>query len=165
MSPTFRRMFALCAVALIAMSAPGCGKKKPTDPVPSLAQEDADDMVQQVAMMIASDRGGWLFDMLSTRESMPLGGPATGAPSLSDRVLLMSSTPGGGFRTNRDTLVVRGSMNFAFTYMYRDTASRDTVIWTPDVIEVDGVSLANGTKKIVQLTQRNEVVRPTGATG
>ncbi|TFD76026.1 hypothetical protein [Cryobacterium fucosi] len=27
------------------------------------------------------------------------------------------------------------------------------------------VTLANGTKKIVQLTQRNEVVRPTGATG
>lgn len=147
MSPTFRRMLILCAAALIAVSALGCGKKKnPVDPIPDLAQEDADDMMQQVAMMIASDHGGWMVDMLSTRASMPLGGPALPGPSLSQRVLMPASAGGGGFRTNRDTLAVFGSMNYLFTYIYSDTASNDTLLfYTPDVIQVDGVSTANGT--------------------
>lgn len=146
MSPTFRRMFALCAVALIAFSAPGCGKKKPTDPVPSLAQEDADDMVQQVAMMIAADRGGWLVDLQSTRASMPLGGPVVPGPSLSRRLLMMpASSGGGGFRTNRDTTAIFGSMNYNFFYFYTDTIGDSLGTYDSTVVQVDGISTANGT--------------------
>lgn len=146
MSPTFRRMFALCAVALIALSAQGCGKKgKPTDPNPGLAREDADDMVQQVAMMIATDRGGWLVDLQSTRASMPLGGPVVPGPSLSQRVLMPASSGGGGFRTNRDTTAIFGSMNYNFFYFYTDTIGDSLGTYGPGVIQVDGISTANGT--------------------
>jgi hypothetical protein len=151
MSGTFRRLFVLCAAALIALSAPGCGKKgKIVDPVPVLTQEDADDMVQQVAMMIAADQGGWLVDLQSTRESMPLNVPAVPGPmSLSQRVLMMpASSRGGGFRTNRDTLVTVASMNYAFFYFYTDTLGDSLGSYTPDtsgVIQVDGISTATGT--------------------
>ena len=145
MSPTFRRMLVLCAAALIAVSALGCGKKKnPVDPLPDLAQEDADDMVQQVAMMIATNHGGWLMDMQSTRASMPQGGPVVPNPSLSERVLMPASA-GGGFRTNRDTLTVFGSMNYSFFYFYTDTLGDSLGTYTPAVIQVDGISNANGT--------------------
>jgi len=148
MSPKFRQLILLCAAALMAVSAVGCGKKdKKTNPIPDLAQEEADDMIQQVAMMIASDYGGWLVDLHTTRSFMPAGGPpANEIASLSQRVLMMpASSRGGGFRANtHDTSVTVVDMNYTFNYFYTDTLGDSLDTYTPAVVQVDGISTATG---------------------
>src|SRR2546428_8971821 len=68
MSPSSRRhAIAACLVALLALVA-GCSKKKSTPPntEPQLTQEEADDIVQQLAYMTAVHSGGWILDVQST---------------------------------------------------------------------------------------------------
>lgn len=147
-SPTFRRLTALCMAAMIAVFAAGCGGKDgPTQPIiPELTQSEADDLVQQFAMMMASDHGGWMTDLLSTRDALPAGGPPVGpAKSLSRRLLLMPASAGRGFETNRDTSFAVGWMNYNINYLYTDTLSQDSIgTYNPAVVSVDAISLASG---------------------
>src|SRR2546428_13856641 len=73
MSPSSRRhAIAACLVALLALVA-GCSKKKSTPPntEPQLTQEEADDIVQQLAYMTAADSGGWILEVQSTFKATP----------------------------------------------------------------------------------------------
>src|SRR2546425_1425001 len=105
MERTPSRPLAVVAVALIAFGV-GCGKKSTKPPInPPISLEDADDLVQQVAMMTASDNGGWLVDIQSTIVSIPTPSPI--APSSAARLRNLLAVPAslnrGGFPILWDT--------------------------------------------------------------
>ena len=87
MFSTIRRLVVLGSFAVLAMLAVSCSPrgKGPTTVKP-LAVEDADDIAQQFGMLIATDRGGFLVDVLTTIEGVPLYGPPVG-PSLAARMV------------------------------------------------------------------------------
>ncbi len=74
MSPNSRRLTVLCAAFLVVALGTGCSKSstKPKTYIPPLTQEQSDDLVQQVAMMVSTDHGGWLVDFQSTLRGTPV---------------------------------------------------------------------------------------------
>ena len=119
MPPTLRRLFALAAALGIAVLGPGCSKKstKPP-PIEVLTQEESDDLVQQVAMMVSTDRGGWLVDLQSTLQSIPLLAPPGPQATLSRR-LFFPAAMRRGFGIDRDT-----------TFMVASTRAEKPVVST-----------------------------------
>ena len=146
MPSLLRRSFALW-LAILSLAAAGCGgKDDPTKPVtPTLSQDQADDLVQQVAMMIATDHGGWLVDIQSTLEQTPVDAPTT----LARRLNLMPASAGGFFRAlaDSDTTFTRAGMTYQVSYLYTDSGQTDTTVWYPGFVttRVEAVSQALGT--------------------
>lgn len=141
MTPTFRRL-CLGAVVLLAVLGTGCGKKNPNKPTPVvITQSQADDLVQQVGMSASLDHGGWLVDIVSTLESMPLGA----TPSMSRRVLMLPASSRPHVSVNRDTVFTRASMSYHIIYYYTDTHGDSLGAWADTVTQVDGESHATGT--------------------
>jgi hypothetical protein len=145
MSPKLRRLTYLCAVLLVAAVGTGCSKKttKPP-PVPPIAHEDSDDLVQQVAMMTSIDHGGWLTDLQSTVASVPQFAPGP-QPSLTQRVIGFSANPRSPVGVNRDTTFTSASMNFSAFYYYTDTQGDSLGAWADTVTQVDARITATGT--------------------
>jgi len=141
MASLLRRTIVL-GLAVLVMATMGCSKKdKKTNPVvPSLTQENADDLVQQAAMMIATDQGGWLIDVQSALESTPMEAPP--AP-LARRLDLVPASASPIVRTLRDSSFTRAGMNYTFSMSYADTV--DSTLWHPGVTTIDAVVHATGT--------------------
>ena len=139
--PSLLRRTIVLGLAVLVMGAMGCSSKdKKTNPLPTLSQEDADDLVQQAAMMLATDQGGWLIDVQSTLESTPIEAPP---PPLARRLNLMAASSNPIFRTLRDTLVTRAAMTYAFNYLYADTVD-SLPSWRPGVTIIDAIAHATG---------------------
>src|ERR1044072_8483959 len=145
MSPNFRRLTVLCAAFLVVALGAGCGKNstKPKNLIPPLTQEQSDDLVQQMAMMISTDHGGWLVDLQSTTQRIPQLAPP--GPSLRQRLFALpaSSSP---FRIGTiDTAFTVASMSYAFHYFYTDSSGDSTDAFADSVVQIDGNGLATGT--------------------
>jgi hypothetical protein len=143
--PSLLRRTLVLGLAVLAMAATGCSKDKTTKPtVPTLTQEQADDLVQQVAMMTATDHGGWLIDIQTTLASVPMEAPPG---PLARRLHLMPASAGPMFRAlaDSDTVFVRAGMTYHFKNLYSDTSSRDSALWFPGVTKVEVHSQALGT--------------------
>jgi hypothetical protein len=125
------RYASLVSLCVLAAFAAGCSKKSSTRPPIEITQEDADDLVQQVGMMIGSDNGGWFVDLESTIASMPLSEPMI--------------VPAGMTRVTRDTVVYRAGVNYLISYLYSDTTADSISQYNPAVHSVDGESSASGT--------------------
>ncbi len=143
MTPTFRRL-CLGAALLIAVLSTGCGKKstKP-NPIPPITQAQSDDLVQQAGMAASIDHGGWLVDILSTLESIPLG--RSTLPAMNRRVLRSPASARPGAFAERDTLFTRASMNYSIFYFYTSTSGDSLGAWADSVTQVDATSHATGT--------------------
>ena len=144
MPPTLRRLFVLAAALGIAVLGPGCSKKstKPP-PIEVLTQEESDDLVQQVAMMVSTDRGGWLVDLQSTLQSIPQFAPGRAARNRSLLAFPTGMRP--GFRIDRDTVFTVASMTDSFFYFYTDSSGDSLGAWADSVVQVDGICHATGT--------------------
>jgi hypothetical protein len=125
-------LFLTAALALIA--AGGCSNKRDPEPEQPLTQTEADDLVQAVGAMVATDLGGWLVEVQSTAQSIPVGSPTT----------LEGSR--GPFRIMRDTTFVRGAMNWRIHLTYQNGPNdADTIpSWDPTVTVADGFAQGKG---------------------
>lgn len=157
------RWLAVLAIGLLVLlcGCLGCGKTtKPRVDPPPLTQADADDLVQMVAMMTGSDRGGWLVDIQSTLASMPLPAP----PARGQRFeRLFAASPEGKHRfgiMTRDTIVTVGGVQYTFHYYYTDTHGDSADFWADSVVQIDGTSEATG--PIVADTTFNGFLRHLG---
>jgi len=107
------------ALALALFAAWGCGGSKQTPvtpPPPSITQKDADDIVQQIGVMVSANNGGW-FSML---ESMSAMLPA---------ILQNSQAFTGGHSrtvaeglprpvTLQDTIITKAGVTYSWTIFY-----------------------------------------------
>jgi len=145
MSPSSRRhAIAACLVALLALVA-GCSKKKSTPPntEPQLTQEEADDIVQQLAYMTAADSGGWILEVQSTFKATPKSVAPT--PGLSWGPELRMRAPVG---IERDTTVAGGQVFYNFHYEYIAVVNNQEVrdpVWDSTKVQVEATFFGSGT--------------------
>jgi len=155
MPPSSRRhAIAACLVSLLALAA-GCGSKKSTPPNTELqlTQEEADDVVQQLAYMTAADSGGWILEVQSTFKAIPKSVAAT--PSLGRGPELRMRVPVG---IERDTVVAGGQMFYNFHYEYIAVVNNQEVrdpVWDSTKVQVEAMFF----------TSPNSTVTPTAGNG
>jgi len=145
MPPSSRRhAIAACLVSLLALAA-GCGSKKSTPPNTELqlTQEEADDVVQQLAYMTAADSGGWILEVQSTFKAIPKSVAAT--PSLGRGPELRMRVPVG---IERDTVVAGGQVFYNFHYEYIAVVNNQEVrdpVWDSTKVQVEATFFGSGT--------------------
>jgi hypothetical protein len=126
----FRRLTIASAAVLLALAAFGCGGTNKKVPVfPPITQDAADDIMQEFAMVLSLDHGGWLVEIDSTLSAVP----AQGVPPF--------VAPGSA----QSFMAAAISYNIGYAYT---AANGDTnAAWadTDRVAFVDGNSVANGT--------------------
>ncbi len=135
--PRFPRSL-VCAAFLLTtlVFLGGCGSdpKPPVTQIPILTQEEADDIAQQMGVMIAANLGGWMSEINSTADAIPGVTP----PALSLR------GPGSA-AIERDTTVTTGGMTYQMNFQYRLGSGDVVAVWDTGAVEVAVLSDGNGT--------------------
>jgi hypothetical protein len=126
--PLSRRHICVSALALGLFVAWGCGGKKDTPvtpPPPSITQKDADDIVQQIGIMVSADNGGW-FSLIESMSVMLPG-------------ILQNSQPFTGGRaravaeglprpvTLQDTTTTKAGVTYAWSIFYFNAAQDSSI--------------------------------------
>lgn len=105
-----RRPRAVLPLLALVLALNGCGKSSPTQPVFSISQADADDIVQQIAVTsVATDWGSYLL-----AGNTPQGAPGAGAARLRPARL--------GRVAEWDTTFTQGGLTFQFWFSFFDAA-------------------------------------------
>jgi hypothetical protein len=127
----------LAVLALLALSigAAGCGSDSPTEPIQSLSQDDADDIVQQLAVTSASSDWG----------SFLLAGGTPPSPDAAARpARLRPGRPGSVARW--DTTFTQGNLTFTFSLFFSDIALDSMPSYNPlTTWQIEEDSEAGGT--------------------
>jgi len=135
----------LIASGLTLFALAGCGGDDGDDPgLPPLTQSDADDLMQQAAMMMATDRGGWLKDVEVIVTTLPR--PVVGAGS-AERLRLLFAVPasaGRGFEVLYDSTYVVGAMLCTLSISYTDTLGDSLVVWEGSADELEAIVRGSG---------------------
>lgn len=106
-----RATLSLLAALALPLPIGGCGSDSPTEPVQSLSQDDADDIVQQLAVTsVSSDWGSYLL----------AGGTPPSPGALARPARLRPVRPGSVARW--DTTFTQGSLTFTFALFFSDVA-------------------------------------------
>lgn len=112
-------------ILLAAWAATGCGKSSPSEPVFTITQADADDIVQQLALTsVATDWGSYLL----SGQAPPPGAPAS--PSRMRPALPASW----------DTTITQGGLTATFTLTFFDSLLAPQASFDPEstyVVEED----------------------------
>lgn len=103
----FLRTASLVSLAALAVLSIGCGNdNKPPDTDNRIEQTTADDIVQMLAAMAATDSGGWLTEVQFTFQDHAWSPP---------------TALGGRTVQTRDRSFRRGSVDWSLNYVYYDT--------------------------------------------
>ncbi len=124
-----------CLSALVFLGGCGGDSKPPVTPIPILTQEEADDIAQQVGVMVANNLGGWMYEINSTADAIP---GVTPSP-------MPSFGRGGGASIERDTTIVGATMTYGINYQYRLGSGDVATVWDTAAIEIQALSNGNGT--------------------
>jgi hypothetical protein len=142
----FRSIRSLISVGLAVLALAGCGGNDNNDPpsLPPLSQTDADDLMQQAAMMMASDRGGWLSDVNAIVGSLPRPVVGPGGAARLRALMAMPASAGRGFQVFYDSTYSVGAVLCTLTITYTDTLGDSLDVWESSAEELEAIVRASG---------------------
>lgn len=135
MSQVPRRIaLAFLCLSAVAFFLGGCGgdPSPPVQQIPILSQEEADDVAQQMGVLLAANLGGWMYEIRATQAAVPISGPQSLRRTRIDGV-------------QRDTVIASGAMTYGINYQYRQNNGDLAAVWDTSAVEIQALSNAIGT--------------------